>query len=103
MSETPVDPSLVELAPSGEPIPGERERLEGAAQLGEAIMLALRTAEGVDTRRFRERYGVDVAQRYRDVVDEMVAAGMLSADAERLRLTERGRFVANDVCGAFLA
>ncbi len=87
----------------GGPIPGESERLEGAAQLGEAIMLALRTAEGVDTRRFRERYGVDVAERYRDVVDEMVAAGMLAADSERLRLTERGRFVANDVCGAFLS
>ncbi len=88
---------------AGRPIPGESERLEGAAQLGEAIMLALRTAEGVDTRRFRERYGVDVAQRYRNVVDEMVAAGMLAADSEHVRLTARGRFVANDVCAAFLS
>jgi oxygen-independent coproporphyrinogen-3 oxidase len=88
---------------AGKPIPGEREHLEGAAQLGEAIMLALRTAEGVHTARFRERYGVDVAEHYRSVVEDLVAAGVLVADGVGLRLTERGRFVANDVCAAFLA
>jgi oxygen-independent coproporphyrinogen-3 oxidase len=88
---------------AGGPIPGESERLEGAAQVGEAIMLALRTAEGVDLERFRERYGIDVHERYRKVVGDLVAAGVLLADGARLRLTERGRFVANDVCGAFLA
>ena len=87
---------------AGTPIPGERERLEGPAQLGEAIMLALRTAEGVDLAAFRERYGIDVNERYREVVGDLVAAGVLRADAAWLRLTERGRFVANDVCGAFL-
>ncbi|HYW54992.1 MAG TPA: radical SAM family heme chaperone HemW [Dongiaceae bacterium] len=92
-----------DAALAGAPIPGESERLEGAKQAGEAIMLALRTAEGVDVPAFRERYGIDVHQRYRGVVDDLVAAGVLAADPARLRLTERGRFVANDVCGAFLA
>ena len=87
---------------AGDPIPGESERLEGPKQVGEAIMLALRTAEGVDLDAFRERYGIDVNERYREVVDDLVAAGVLSAGATQLRLTERGRFVANDVCGAFL-
>jgi oxygen-independent coproporphyrinogen-3 oxidase len=88
---------------AGTAIPGESERLEGAKRTGEAIMLALRTAEGVDLAAFRERYGIDVHQRYRGVVDDLVAAGVLAAEPARLRLTERGRFVANDVCGAFLA
>jgi oxygen-independent coproporphyrinogen-3 oxidase len=88
---------------AGGPIPGESERLQGAAQAGEAIMLALRTAEGVDLERFRERYGIDVEERYRKVVDDLVSAGVLAGDGARLYLTERGRFVANDVCGAFLA
>ena len=92
-----------EAALAGTPIPGESERLEGAKRAGEAIMLALRTAEGVDLAAFRERYGIDVHQRYRSVVGDLVAAGVLAADPARLRLTERGRFVANDVCGAFLA
>ncbi|MDP9106578.1 MAG: radical SAM family heme chaperone HemW [Candidatus Eremiobacteraeota bacterium] len=92
-----------EAALAGTAIPGESERLEGAKRAGEAIMLALRTAEGVDLAAFRERYGIDVHQRYRSVVGDLVAAGVLAADPVRLRLTERGRFVANDVCGAFLA
>jgi oxygen-independent coproporphyrinogen-3 oxidase len=92
-----------DAALAGIPIPGESERLEGAKQAGEAIMLALRTAEGVDVPAFRERYGIDVHQRYRSVVDDLVAAGVLAADPAHVRLTERGRFVANDVCSAFLA
>jgi len=88
---------------AGEPIPSESERLAPDARAGEAIMLALRTAEGVELGPFRERYGVDVLERYRGVVDDLVAAGVLDAGPERVRLTPRGRFVANDVCGAFLA
>ncbi len=66
-------------------------------------MLALRTAEGVDLAAFRERYGLDVVQRYRAVVDELVAGEFLALAPGHVRLTERGRFVANDVCAAFLA
>jgi len=95
--------AYIEAALAGTTIPGEAERLEGAARSGEAIMLALRTAEGVDTTAFRERYGIDVLETYGSVVDDLVAGGMLVAGGGALRLTERGRFVANDVCGAFLA
>jgi oxygen-independent coproporphyrinogen-3 oxidase len=65
-------------------------------------MLALRTLEGVDTHEFRERYDVDFHQRYRAVIADLTAAGMLRITGERVQLTERGRFLANDVCGAFL-
>jgi oxygen-independent coproporphyrinogen-3 oxidase len=83
-------------------IPGEREKLEGDERLGEATMLALRTLEGVDTRAFHERYAVDFFARYAAVIAEMSAAGMLVVDGASVRLTERGRFLANDICGAFL-
>jgi oxygen-independent coproporphyrinogen-3 oxidase len=66
-------------------------------------MLALRTLEGVDTREFARRYDVDFRGRYRAVIDELSAAGMLRVSDERVTLTERGRFLANDVCGAFLS
>ncbi|MBV8645663.1 MAG: radical SAM family heme chaperone HemW [Candidatus Eremiobacteraeota bacterium] len=95
--------AYIEAALARRPIPRESERLGGAVQLGEAIMLALRTAEGVDLAAFRERYGVDVSERYRSVVDDLVEGGVLEAGAGYVRLTERGRFIANDVCGAFLA
>jgi len=87
----------------GAPIPGDSEELTGDARTGEAVMLALRTSEGVDARTFRERYGVDVFTHYAPVIAEYAAAGLLVADERSLRLTARGRFLANDVCAAFLA
>jgi oxygen-independent coproporphyrinogen-3 oxidase len=88
---------------AGQPIPGSAEQLDGAARTGEAVMLALRTREGVDAIAFRERYGTDVLTTYAAVIAEFVAAGLLEADPHGIRLTRRGRFVANDVCAAFLA
>ncbi len=89
-------------APAGAPIPGDDERLEGAARLGEAAMLALRTAEGVEVAAFEERYRVDFHEFYRPVLDEMRAAGAIDVTRTHVRLTRRGRFIANDVCGAFV-
>lgn len=87
---------------SGEQVPAERERLEGAAKTGEAVMLALRTAQGVSFSLFRERYGIDFLRFYAPVVEELRQNGLLEIDHVAARLTHRGRFLANDVCGAFV-
>jgi oxygen-independent coproporphyrinogen-3 oxidase len=87
----------------GEAIPGDSECLEGDERTGEAAMLALRTLEGVDTREFRERYSVEFFTRYAAVIADLEAAGLIRVSDERVALTQRGRFLANDVCGAFLA
>ncbi len=65
-------------------------------------MLALRTEQGVRLGAFKERYGVDVLARYAPIVAEYEPAGLLARGDGRLFLTTRGRFVANDVCGAFV-
>ncbi len=95
--------AYIAAASAGAPIPGESERLEGAARIGEAAMLALRTREGVDFAVFRERYAVDMPSTYAAVLAELSAAGLAIVDDRGVRLSARGRFVANDVCGAFLA
>ena len=83
-------------------IPSESERLEGAQRAGEAVMLALRTAQGVSLHAFKERYGVDFLQFYAPVVERYRADGLLEIDETHARLTRHGRFVANDVCAAFV-
>jgi oxygen-independent coproporphyrinogen-3 oxidase len=52
----------VDAAMLGGEIPGESESLEGSKRLGEAAMLALRTAQGVSVAAFKERYGVELIQ-----------------------------------------
>ena len=92
-----------DAALGGSPIPGTSEHLEGAARIGEAAMLALRTSQGVDVASFAERYGIDFLRFYEPVLAEMSAAGVLEVNPAVVRLTRRGRFVANDVCAAFIA
>ncbi|HTV75226.1 MAG TPA: radical SAM family heme chaperone HemW [Candidatus Acidoferrales bacterium] len=92
-----------QAALEGLPIPAESEELLGAARAGEAAMLALRRREGVELADFAARYAVDFLQFYRPVIAELEAAGMLQIGTTHVALTERGRFVANDVCGAFIS
>lgn len=86
----------------GAPIPGEEERLEGPKRAGEAVMLALRTAQGVCLESFKERYDLDFLQFYAPVIERYRSLGLLETDATHARLTRRGRFLANDVCAAFV-
>jgi putative oxygen-independent coproporphyrinogen III oxidase len=94
--------AYVDAALANLPIPSEGERLEGPKRAGEAIMLALRTTQGVGLRDFKERYGIDIVRHYAPVVARYCEAGLLERVGDSMRLTERGRFVANDVCGAFV-
>ena len=66
------------------------------------MMLALRTVQGVRLADFKERYGVDVIEDYDPVVTQLAQTGLLERTADAFRLTRRGRFLANDVCGAFI-
>lgn len=95
--------AYIRAALANEPIPGDSERLEGAARTGEAAMLALRTGEGVDLAGFRERYGIDFLSFYDRPIRELTGVGMLEVTPTHVRLTPAGRFVANDVCGEFIA
>lgn len=92
----------VAAACDGRPIAGEAERLEGPRRAGEAVMLALRTAQGVCLEAFKERYDLDFMHFYAPVVERYRSLGLLETDATHARLTRRGRFLANDVCAAFV-
>jgi oxygen-independent coproporphyrinogen-3 oxidase len=95
--------AYLDAALSGRPIPGKSERLRGARRAGEAVMLALRTAEGVELAVFAERYGIDFLSFYAAPISEMSAAGLLETDSSHVRLTRPGRFLADTVSLAFLA
>jgi oxygen-independent coproporphyrinogen III oxidase len=92
----------VAAALAGQTIPSEGERLEGRKRAGEAVMLALRTSQGVRLSEFKERYGIDVLKDYAPVVSEFARTGLLERVGDSVRLTRRGIFLANDVCGAFV-
>jgi oxygen-independent coproporphyrinogen III oxidase len=94
--------AYVDAAFENRAIPSEGERLEGRKRAGEAMMLALRTSQGVALSEFKERYGIDVLTDYAPVVTRFARTGLLERVGDNVRLTQRGRFLANDVCAAFI-
>ncbi len=94
--------AYVAAASQGLKIPDQSERLEGAQRAGEAVMLALRTAQGLSFAAFKERYGLEFLEYYASIVEPYRAAGLLEVDTAGARLTRRGRFVANDICATFI-
>lgn len=79
------------------------ERLPRPLALAEEIMLRIRTREGVATGELARKYGVDFDALFREVVEGLLEAGLLEcAPGGTLRLTRRGKLLANEVCSEFL-
>ena len=70
--------------------------------MGETMMLALRTGQGMRWERFERRFGRPMAEVYGDVIASLCADGLLAADGRGIRLTRRGRLLGNRVFAAFL-
>ncbi|MBI1849794.1 MAG: radical SAM family heme chaperone HemW [Planctomycetes bacterium] len=78
------------------------EALQADACLGESLMLGLRLERGVSRTDLRARFGIDIAERFAEEIVGFMNAGLLSADGDRIALTDAGRRVANSVIEAFI-
>jgi oxygen-independent coproporphyrinogen-3 oxidase len=67
------------------------------AAIADAAILALRLNEGIEVGSFERRYGTDLQTLYGPALAEMTAAALLVSDNGNLRLTARGRLLANEV------
>ena len=75
----------------------------GADASGEAAMLALRLDSGLDLPRYTARFGTAAAARVRRAIDEVAPARLLRITGDRVRLTAKGRLLANEVFIRLLA
>jgi len=71
-------------------------------QFEEAWFLGLRLNEGVELAGLEAEFGEDRMAPALAVVNGMVSDGLVSTDGNRVRLTERGRLMSNDVFQEFL-
>jgi oxygen-independent coproporphyrinogen-3 oxidase len=78
------------------------ERLSAGARLGEAAMLALRTSRGLGFSDFKRRFGVDPRAAFALAIEKSKAAGLLEEGPDAIRLSRRGRLLANTACALFL-
>ena len=82
------------------PIAGSEELTPGDLAL-EALMLGLRTADGIDLPSFRERYGVDLLKKNEPLVERLVREGLLALDGDILVPTLAGLAVTDSLARAF--
>jgi oxygen-independent coproporphyrinogen-3 oxidase len=81
----------------------EEEQTPEPRRIEESLMLGLRLAEGIGWAAFAERFGRPLEVLYGREIGEWVEQGLLVADDQGIRLTPRGRLLANRVCASFLS
>jgi putative oxygen-independent coproporphyrinogen III oxidase len=99
-NERRLGPYCARLARGERPVAGE-ERLGSTDLALERLMLALRTADGLDLDAFRDRYGVDLEAKNRDVLARLTEAGVVEIEDRRLRPTRSGLAVADALAARF--
>jgi oxygen-independent coproporphyrinogen-3 oxidase len=81
--------------------PVEAGETLGRDQLAlEAVMLGMRTADGIDIDGYRARYGVDLLAANAEWVERAASEGLVAVEAGRLRPTVRGLAVADALAAA---
>jgi oxygen-independent coproporphyrinogen-3 oxidase len=82
-------------------VAGER-RLTARERAAEALFTGLRRRDGVDLAAFRARHGLDPLAEWREGLGAAAAARLAVAEGGRLRLTDRGMLLSNEVFEAFV-
>jgi oxygen-independent coproporphyrinogen-3 oxidase len=70
--------------------------------MADTLILGLRLIDGVSLEAFRSRYGVDALDAFAQQLGESIELGLLETSGDRLRLTERGRLLGNEVFARLL-
>ncbi len=83
-------------------VPAFSETIDTPTAMAETMMLGLRLREGVDRGAFQRRHGPTLDAAYGPQLAALAPLGVVHDDGVRLRLTPRGRLVANEVLVRFL-
>jgi oxygen-independent coproporphyrinogen-3 oxidase len=92
----------VEMVESGASPVVEEQQLSATDVRAEAVFLGLRLMQGVDLRRYRESFGVDLRDEHADDLDRFCKAGLVELDGDLIRLTRTGALLSNEVFAAFV-
>ena len=78
------------------------EILTQKSAMEEFCFLALRKAEGIDLKRFKAKFGLDIGCIYAEVIDKLKYEGLIEVSENHIKLNERGMKYGNYVFAEFL-
>lgn len=82
---------------SGESVVMESESLDAESSFRESVVMGLRMINGVSSERLWSRYGIDLQVYYGETLKKLLDLSLLEFDKSSLRLTVKGRALANRV------
>lgn len=80
----------------------QEQQLNGMDIRSEAIFLGMRMMAGVNTKRYRDTFGVDLRETHKDDLNRFVDAGLVEFEGDIVRLTRAGALMSNEVFAAFV-
>ena len=92
----------VEIVESGVSAVVDEQQLSPTDVRAEAVFLGMRLMQGVDLRRYRESFGVDLRDERGADLERFCKAGLLEFDGDLVRLTRAGALLSNEVFAAFV-
>jgi oxygen-independent coproporphyrinogen-3 oxidase len=85
-----------------QPVASE-EIISPELEMGETMIMGLRLLdEGVNFERFRQRFGLDLTSVFSHELEQLVELGLIQENGDRVRLSERGWLLGNQVFLRFL-
>jgi oxygen-independent coproporphyrinogen-3 oxidase len=97
-------PSYVNRILQGRPLHEFQESLPAAVAMGETMMLGLRLIRhGVPFAHFRHLHNRDLRVMYEAEIAQLAAQGLVEITQQRIRLTDRGLLLGNQVFERFIA
>lgn len=79
------------------------EEITEEMKLEEAIFLGLRLTEGIDLEVFSNRYNINIIEKYKKIIDELIDIKAMCLSDRTLRLTDYGFEISNYCLAKFLS
>jgi oxygen-independent coproporphyrinogen-3 oxidase len=92
----------VSVVEAGESPIVDEQQLSQTDVRAEAVFLGMRLMQGVNMRRYRESFGVDLRDEHAEDLDRFCKAGLVELDGDLIRLTRMGALLSNEVFAAFV-
>ena len=87
---------------TGRPVTLDDRPLDAGERVEEALFTGLRMTDGIDSRNFAARYGVDPWSRYGAALNPYVSDGFVWRNESAFGLTRKGMLVANEILATFV-
>jgi oxygen-independent coproporphyrinogen-3 oxidase len=92
----------VEMVEGGASPVVEEQHLSQNEVRAESLFLGMRLMRGIDARRYRESFGVDLRDEHGEDLDRFCKLGLVEFDGDLIRLTRTGALLSNEVFAAFV-